>query len=450
MLDLLAGLTDKSLVHPAEGEPDEARLSLLETIREYALERLEAAAEREVIRHRHGAYMASLAEEALPRFFGSDREIWLARLDRETDNMRAALAWSTQPRADSAAGAFGTVMPGEDPTQEWERRDVALRLVGALAWYWVVRGRLEEGRRWAEAALRGFGDAERTAGHASALMGAGLLALTQGDIVAAEPWIERSATLFRDLGNTRRLAYALLLRGMARMGSGDAAGATPWLEQARTLHRSESNAWGEATSTYHLGNAALRRGEYAMAEAHYAESLAIFRGAGDRLGIAVLLYALGVAAVARGDHPTAGALLVESIALLRETRDRYDMARSLVAGGEVAVRLGQLQRAREYLDEGLRLWRDMGLSAGVARALTARAELAASEGRAEQAGWLGGAAHALAVPAGPGAADAAAVAVERLSGTHGVHLDAPAFAAGWAAGHSLPQGEAVAMALADA
>jgi len=449
VLDLLAGLTDKSLVHPAEGGPDQARLGMLETIREYALERLQAAAEREVIRRRHAAYMASLAEEALPRFFGKGREIWLARLDRETDNMRAALAWSTQPRVDSAAVAFGAAVRGEDSALEWERRDVALRLVGALAWYWVVRGRLEEGRRWAEAALRGIEDAERTAGHASALMGAGLLALTQGDIVAAEPWIERSATLYRELGNTRRLAYALLLRGMARVGVGDAAGATPWLEQARTLHRAEGNAWGEATSIYHLGNAALRRGERAAAEAHYAESLVLFRDADDRLGIAVLLYALGVAAAARGDDRAAGPLLDESIALLRETRDRYDLARALVAGGEVAVRLGQLQRARECLDEGLRLWRDMGLSAGVARALTARAELAASEGRAEQAGWLSGAAHALAAPAGTGVGDAAAAAVEQLTGTHGVQLDAVAVAAGWAAGHALPEGQAVAMALAD-
>ena len=449
MLDLLAGLADKSLVHPAEGDPDQARLGLLGTIREYASERLEAAAEREVIRSRHAAYMASLAEEALPHFFAGEREIWLDRLDRETDNMRAALAWSTQPRAGGTAVASSAATRGEDSAQEWEGREMALRLVGALAWYWVVRGRLEEGRGWAEAALRGIDEAERTAGHASALMGAGLLALTQGDVVAAEPWIERSATLFRDLGNTRRLAYAVLLRGMARVGAGDAAGATPWLEQARALHRAEGNAWGEATSIYHLGNAALRRGERAAAEARYEDSLTRFRDADDRLGVAVLLYALGTAAVARGDDYAAGLLLVESIALLRETLDRYDLARALVAGGEVAVRLGQPQRAREWLDEGLRLWRDMGVSAGVARALTARAELAASEGQAEQAGWFGGAAHALAAPASTGTGDDATIAAERLAGTHGVHLDAVAFAAGWATGHALPQGQAVSMALAD-
>jgi len=446
VLDGLTSLTDKSLTHsePVEGDPRETRLGLLETIREYALERLEAAEEGDVLRRRHAAYMADLAEGALPRFFGADREMWLARMDRELDNLRAALAWGTQPAR----------RQGEDGTQGRERRDVGLRLAGALAWYWVVRGRLQEGRQWAEAALRdGDGDdgAGQMAARASALTGAGLLALTQGDAATAEPWIERSATLFRDLGNTRRLAYALLLRGMARAARGDPAGAEPWLEQARALHREVGNVWGEATSIYHLGNAAMQRGEYAAAEARYGDSVALFHGASDRLGVAVLRYALGVAAAARGDDGAAEALLGEGIALLRETSDRYDLARALVAGGEVAVRRGLPRQAREWLSEGLRLWRDMGLSAGLARALTAWAALAALEGRAERAGCLSAAAHTLSTPAAAPTSDggiAATAARERVAATGGVHPDPASFAAGWADGQAMTEEQAVAAALA--
>jgi len=386
VLEALASLTDSSLVQPVEGDATGGRFRLLETIRADALERLEASAEHDALRRRHAAYMADIAEQALPGFFGPRRETWLARLDGEADNLRAALAWSTKAGAGAGAGQIlsgaAPASRSTDAAQEGQRGAVGLRLAGALAWYWVVRGRLQEGRRWAEAALWDVGGTAGTAAHASALTGAGLLALTQGDVAAAEPWIARSAALYGDLGNTRRLAYALLLRGMARLSDGDPAGAGPWLEHARTLHREVGNIWGEATSIYHLGNAALRRREHAAAEAHYRESLALFRQAGDQLGLAVLLHALGALAATRGDDPAAEALLVESIELLRATSDRYDLARALVAMGEVAVRRGQPGQARAWLSEALRLWQDMGSSAGLARALTAWAALAASEGRA--------------------------------------------------------------------
>jgi len=439
-LEGLASLLDRSLIHPVDVVAEEPRFGMLETIRAYALERLEASGASDTVRGRHAAYVVSLAEAAPPHFFSADRDVWLAGLDGEIDNLRAALTWSTTTaQADTDAG-HGLVGASE-------RRDVGLRLVGALAWYWLVRGRLREGRLWAEAALVGTDRTDRGAARGAALTGAGLLAQSQGDAAAAGPWVEESADIFRGLGVTRRLAYALLLLGMTRVSQGELAAARPVLEEGRALHREVGNAWGEATTVYHLGNVAAALRDHEAARARYEESLAIFRRSGDALGTAVVLHALGAVAVGQGDDATAEALFAESLPLLRTTGDQYDLARALVAAGEIAVRRGDARRAHEALTEGLRLWRDIGLTAGAVRALAGLAGLASSQGRTERAGRLFGAAKALSTSTGATPNDARSIDIDQLVAAAREQLDPPAFAAGWSAGLLMTEEGAISDAL---
>jgi len=441
-LEGLASLLDRSLIHPVDVVAEEPRFGMLETIRAYALERLEVSGASDTVRGRHAAYVVSLAEAALPHFFSADRDVWLAGLDGEIDNLRAALTWSTvTTQADTDAG--------HGPVAASERRDVGLRLVGALAWYWLVRGRLREGRLWAEAALVGTDRTDRGAARGAALTGAGLLAQSQGDAAAAGPWVEESADIFRALGVTRRLAYALLLVGMTRVSRGELAAARPVLEEGCALHREVGNAWGEATTVYHLGNVAAALRDHKEARARYDESLAIFRRSGDALGTAVVLHALGAVAVGQGDDATAEALFAESLPLLRTTGDEYDLARALVAAGEIAVRRGDARRAHEALTEGLRLWRDIGLTAGAVRALAGLAGLASSQGRTERAGRLFGAAKALSISTGATPNDARSIDIDQLVAAAREQLDPPAFAAGWSAGLLMTEEQAISHALHD-
>jgi hypothetical protein len=186
------------------------------------------------------------------------------------------LAWST-------AGEEGGAVR-EDLGDGAERREVGLRLAGWLNWYWLVRGRLQEGRTWLHAALRTSDSSDRSAARAIALTGAGVLAWAQGDLAVAGPYAEDSSAIFRDLGDVRWLANALVLVGMIRLGQGDPVSARPLLEKVRTMYRDVGNAWGQALSLYHLGIDAAALGDLAIAQSRYEESLQLARAAGDTIG----------------------------------------------------------------------------------------------------------------------------------------------------------------------
>ena len=387
LVEGIESLLDKHLIRPLASADGEPRFGMLETIRAYALEHPSLHGELADLQRRHAAYAAGLAEEASPHLYTADRGPWLALLDREIETLRAALAWST-------AGAEVAEPAAQDAAR---RRDIGLRLGGALAWYWLVRGRQQEGRAWLRAVLATAGDADRRMIRGIAVVGAGVLAWGQGDLMAAGALAEESAAIFRTHGDAQWLGNALVLRGMAHVGQGDAAAARPPLEEARVLHAGVGHAWGEALAVFHLGNAAAVLGDRAAAQALYEESLRICRAARDVMGIAVVLHALGALALARGDDATALAVFAESLPLLRASGDRYDLARALVDAGHASLRLGDRQAARELLGEGARLWSDIGLEAGLADALVGLAEVCAVDGQAERAARLLGAAAGLSV-----------------------------------------------------
>ncbi len=342
VLDLLASLEAKSLVvladSPAGGSTaitaigdGESRYGFLETVRQYALARLEEGGAAEETRLRFARHYLALAETAEPELVKRDQVAWLARLDAEHDNMRAALA-RVGATVDTPAAASASA------SMEWAA--LGLRLVAALWWYWFVRDYLSEGRRWLEGTLaldvyRGHdadtGDAaDRTrTTRAKALRGAAILASQQGDYRRAGTLLGEAIALSKAAGNRKGVAGALNSLGLIAQMQGDYARAAPFFEESLAIQRALSNGQGIAGTLNNLGLVAYMRGDIDGAAALYEESLALKREAGHTQGIASSLNNLGNVALARGDIDGAAALYEESLGLRRAVGDKEGTALTL-------------------------------------------------------------------------------------------------------------------------
>ena len=336
-VDILDGLTclvDNSLLGRAEGPEDEPRFRMLETIREYALDRLRDSSEAELLRDRHAEFYRAMAERAAAELAGPSQGEWLARLEVEHDNLRGAIHWAT------TTGAAET----------------ALRLAGALWPFWYVRGHLSEGRAWLEAVLEMSGGSPLQ--RAVALSGAGILALAQGDRASASTHLEEALALRREAGDRSGVAGALNALGNVAFLEGDVPGAHARYTEALALGRELGDRRRIAYTLSNLASVTYRQGDAAAAEALYAESLSLLRAIGDTRGVTYALAHLGTVAHARGDESTAAARFTESLPLQRALGDIRGVAASLeglaaVAGAEArparAARLlgaaGQLREA---------------------------------------------------------------------------------------------------------
>jgi predicted ATPase len=197
ILEVVESLVDKSLLLEHEDTRGEARFSMLETIREYALEQRGNSGEDAVVQQRHATYFLTLAETAEPHLRSPDRDRWIEQLEVEHDNFRAALSWSS-------------MNTGEE--------QVGLRLAGALAWFWYLLDYVYEGRICLEEILSKTTDADQSTARGKALYGAGLLAWAQADYVVADGWAKHSVSIFREYGDTQWLAYGETLLGMIQLG----------------------------------------------------------------------------------------------------------------------------------------------------------------------------------------------------------------------------------------
>jgi predicted ATPase len=288
VLDELSRLSEHSLLRQTEHVDGEPRFGILETVREFALERLEANEVADEFHRRHAEYYLALAETAEPALAGPELAKWLDRIGAEHDNLRAALAWAL-------GGANGD--SGADPV-------AGLRLVGSLWRFWEVRGHLSEGRGWLERALASVPADEgitRNEARAKALQGAGALAQRQGDFVRSAACFEEALAARRMLNDRRGVAAGLInLAGVAHM-QGDFQRATALLNEALGEAREAGDQNIVAHVLNNLGNVAERQSDYARAESLYTEALALRRLTGDRRGIAFTLNNLGLLAYYRRD-----------------------------------------------------------------------------------------------------------------------------------------------------
>jgi predicted ATPase/DNA-binding SARP family transcriptional activator len=364
-LDYLEALRNCSLVLAEEPSASklaapggEMRFRMLETLREYGREQL-TPDELAALEGRHAAYCLALAEQAEPELKGPRQGEWLARLEQEHDNLRAALAWSL---ADPGASETG------------------LRLAGALWRFWWMHGHLGEGREHLARALSRVEVGEPTAAWAKALRGAGALAGYQGDLAASRSLLEESVVLFRRFKHRSGVAYSLNNLGITIAFQSDRVKARSLLEESVATFREVGDRWGIAVALTNLGDVVAAQGDYFLALSLQEESLATLRELGDNRGIAVVLLELGNVVRAQGDCIRAHALYEESLARMRELEDKWGIAASLSALGGIVLFQGDSARARSMYEESLAIRRELGDKRGIATSLFLLGGLAAQQG----------------------------------------------------------------------
>jgi predicted ATPase/class 3 adenylate cyclase len=420
----LTSLIDQSLVtHSVEGA-GEPRLTMLETIREYALERLQESGQADGTRSRHAAVFLALAEAAEPLLTGPEQATWLRRLEREHDNLRAALAWLLD-RGDA---------------------ETAARLAVALTRFWIMNGHFSQGGEWLGRVLTPS-PALPARLRANVLGAAGTLAKEQADYARAVPLLEESLALARDVEEERLIASTSLNLVNALLECGEFARADTLLQESHRIHREVGDQRGLARTLNSLGIVACGLGEYARAGPLFEASLALHRELGSHHGEASTLNSFGELARLQGDLARAAGLYTQALELVRELGSRDYPAFLLQNLADVARLSGDPERARTLYAESVRLARELGQRRAVAMDLVGLAELARLEGRATDAARLHGMAAGLrgserfSIWREDERALQEAIAALRLE------LGPAAFDAAWMEGRRMDVEEAIALAL---
>ncbi len=367
LLDGMASLLDKSLVQQIENV-GESRFVMLETIREYAQEKLEASGEQPLTKRAHAAYCLVLAEEDATEV-GAE---WLERFAFEHDNFRAALEWLT-----------------ETGDAEW-----GLRLGTALFRFWEIREHLAEGRDSLGKLLKLAGAQAPTKARARALFAAGVLAGEQGDYASADVLMGESQDIARQLGDNTGVAVSLNALAVLAFDRGDVAVARSLFEESLVLWRELGDQKAVARALSNLANVFKVQGDYGRVRALQAECLSIFRELGDRTGIAWSLNYQGDVARDQGDS-AARTLYEQGLAIFRELGDRWGIASTLADLGSLAREQGDYSTARALYSESIKLFRELNHKRGIARLLECSACSAAAQLEAGRSLRLAGAAAAL-------------------------------------------------------
>jgi tetratricopeptide (TPR) repeat protein len=314
VLDSVMSLVEQSLVRPDASRDDSPRFSMLETVREFGLERLAASNEIERVQRRHVNWCVTLAESAIPHYHGPHVFTVLDQLETESDNFRLALAWSI----------------------ERNESQTALRLAYGLWRFWWMHGHLSEGRSWLERALATSGPAPPDL-RSKVLAATGYFARIQGDFERAHELGEQGIALARRHDDYHAMSGALDLLGLISFDRGDHKRATAFHAEALALDRQQENAHRIAVHCYNLAVNSLATGDLDQAEAYFEETLSIWKSRDDAWGTARALIGLGRLASARGDFAATTELLFESIALSQSVGDKEQVANSLTELASLTV-----------------------------------------------------------------------------------------------------------------
>jgi predicted ATPase/class 3 adenylate cyclase len=357
VLDSISRLVDKSLLIPEHGEGTR-RYRMLETIREYAFERLRESDEVVSTQSRFMGFFLHMGMQAEQELTGPAQGEWLERLDAEHENFQAALAWNVQ---------------------ETDLAIAQLRLAVALSRFWLVRGHLEEGLkcllRVAESSVALTLAAER----AKALNSCGNLDCHLGRYEDALKHYQQSLQIRRELGDERGVAATLNNMGMAHQYQGGHEKARPFFEEALALFRKLGQDGAVATCLHNLSGVQRQEGDYAEAEPNAKEALQIFRNIGDQLGVAAALKLLGNLSKSRGNVTHAQAFFEESLALSRALGEKVGIVECLQNIGELMVTKQDYEGARALYEESLNIARDTAAAPYMAAARDALERLGHTE-----------------------------------------------------------------------
>jgi predicted ATPase/class 3 adenylate cyclase len=423
-LDGVESMVDKSLLRQEEQAEGEPRFVMLETIHEYAREKLQESGEAEEIKRSHAGFFLALAEEAEPELVGPDQVEWMDRLETEHDNLRAALSWS--------------LVSAEAET--------ALRLGGALWWFWYVRGHVREGYDWLGNALESGGDISGSV-KAKALTGAGRLLLEQGDCDAATELLTQSVTAFRGAGSSQELAGSLDNLGIAQVHQGNLDQSKVLFEESLALFREAGERWGVAETLNNLAVTAEDQDEGTRGTALHEESLRVRRELGDKRGIAMSLANLANEALMGGDHERAATLSEEGLAFGRELGDKALTGYLLANLGLALLDRGNPEQATELLEESLESFQDLGEKYYLQRSLMGLASAAEAKGEAVRASRLWGATDHQQEITGYSLPPSEAALYEPYMVAARARLGEPAFQTAWEEGRAMTEEQIIALAL---
>lgn len=348
-LSTLESLLDKSLVvrtDSGQGGPVEVRFSMLETIREYALVKLEEQGELETSRQRHARFFLSLAEQLVPSLKGISQSATsipdpdeppraLDQLERENGNFIAIFGWPL------------TTKPSQPGSLE-----IAAKLLWTLWLYNWIGGRLSEGQRWTDALLeraRALPKAQSVELLAPLVSLAGAQAFFANNFERAMPLLEEGITLWQQCGNTEGLATVLVPIAMTHAANGNFEEANAQLERSLGLWRARQDRWGISLTLNALGTVAIRQGDQTRTKTIFDECLAIARASADRVNIAWSLHSLALTAIASGELTDAQAKLDEAMNLSLEISNRDQIAWLFETYARLATAQGQADRAAQLL-----------------------------------------------------------------------------------------------------
>jgi len=367
----LEALVGWSLIRSDVSDGD-VRLSMLETVREDAEERLGTAGKLDQLRRRHAQRFLELAATGELELSGPNQAEWLERLEQELDNIRAALDWCF---------ASGRV---ED----------ALRAISGLERFWRAHGHVSEARRWLSLGLGLAEDVAREV-RADALWTAARQAAAQSDWSVAQPLLEDALQLFREQERGREVVFALAELGFVALRQNDPARAGALCEEALDIARQRGDPRATSGALSILADVSRTQGDHARALSLSEEALALRRGLGDPLLVADSMYHVGVAAFASGDLDRADEVFAESLELARELGDALYTAAALCMLGTVALLRDDVSLASDRLHESLAIYGELSDRRSTAECVWALGGYAAAIGQPEDAVRLWGAADLL-------------------------------------------------------
>jgi predicted ATPase/class 3 adenylate cyclase len=429
-LDVLAGLdalVNKNLLQPRDELEGEPRVVLLETMREYALERLSGRGEVDVSARRHADYFLGLAEQAEPELLGPRQGMWYQRLEADLDNFRAALAWFlAHEQAEATARLAATLMP-----------------------LWWSRGHGSEGLRWLDAALERRGSLAPPTLAKALLAKAGLL-LEIGARHAQEArmLLEESLSLFRELKDEVWTVRAVSRLGWAVRRAGELDRGLALQEQAVALAREQTDTWSLALALNNLGYSLLQAGDHVRARAMLEESRVLCEATGEPEGIAAALQGLAEVALVEGDHAQASSLLEQALALARRIGHLSFTGRFLVDLGIIMLHQSDQRRAATLFQDALGFTPQLEDELLTGECLWGFGAVAASRGQPVRAVRLWGAAAALGYPMHV-RLSGTRLLEERLLALTKKALGRDAFQVEWTIGQAMRRQDAITYALAN-
>jgi len=368
----IESLINKNLLQQGSPIDGEMRISMLQTIREYALEQLAMSGEYETVQRAHAQYFRGLAEYAEYQLIGTEVTFWLERLEREHNNIRAALKWG---------------LDSEDS-------DLVQRLSGSLWRFWFLRGHLTEGRKWLEAALTMSSEIDPVI-EVKVLSAAGYLAATQSDFTRAEFLCEKALQISHQTNDEKSMALALFgLANTANWGR-NYIRARSLFEASLELYRKLDDHWGIASTLAYLGSVLFFQGEYEEARVLLDQALVFFRKLHQDWGMAFSLYSSGLVAINQKDLKQAQRQLEESQTLLRRLGDKRGLVRTSAGLAKIALEQNRFPEARALILNAMSLTREVGDSWSATVIVDLMGSLVLRCNKVELAVQLFGAAEAL-------------------------------------------------------